>query len=517
MSTTSFDWLSTTTELTTSTLKPDNSISGIMLSDKTTFNAKIYMGSLVNSKGELMCLNVYNTMTNKKEEFTPLKGDDVRMYVCGPTVYDKCHIGHARCYVSFDIIRRYLEYSGYNVKYVQNFTDVDDKIINKSKETGEDPFKIAEKYIADYFAVMDALNVKRATVYPRATEHVPDMITFVNVLVEKGVAYVVEGDVYFSVEKAKNYGKLSGVNVEQMKVGARIAVDEKKRDPLDFALWKRAKAGEPKWESPWGEGRPGWHVECSTMSQKHLGDTLDIHGGGQDLIFPHHENEIAQSEAYTGKQFVKYWLHNGFITIKEEKMSKSLGNIVTVEELLQQYTPETLRYFLVASHYRKPVDFSRDSIEEAEKALKRLMNTVDLVKAALREGMTGTDTFSPDVYRQKFEEAMNDDFNTPLALSALFELARETNRRIEEKSINKESLEKVLQTFLDLGETLGLFFHKEIEELSEELLAILIHVREKARAQKLWDISDAIRDNLREVGIVLEDTPQGTRWKFERT
>ena len=478
--------------------------------------AKIYMGRWLLPRGEPMCLHVYNTLTNKKQEFIPLEGNNVRMYVCGPTVYDKCHIGHARCYVAFDIIRRYLEYSGYNVKYVQNFTDVDDKIINKSKETGEDPFKIAKTYIADYFAVMDTLNVKRATIYPHATEHVRDMIAFVTVLVEKGVAYEVEGDVYFSVEKAKNYGKLSGVNVEQMKAGARIAVDEKKRDPLDFTLWKRGKEGEPTWESPWGEGRPGWHIECSTMSQKHLGDTLDIHGGGQDLIFPHHENEIAQSEAYTGKQFVRYWLHNGFITIKEEKMSKSLGNIVTVTELLKQYTPETLRYFLVASHYRKPVDFSRDSIEEAEKALKRLMNTVDLVKATLQKGVTSTEVVSPEVYQKKFEEAMNDDFNTPLALAALFELARETNRRIKEKAISKESLEKVLHTFVELGEVLGLSFHKEIEELSEELLAILIQVREKARAQKLWDISDAIRDNLQEVGIVLEDTAEGTRWKFER-
>ncbi|KYK36001.1 MAG: cysteine--tRNA ligase [Theionarchaea archaeon] len=462
-----------------------------------------------------MSLQVYNTLTNKKEEFIPLEKGKVRMYVCGPTVYDKCHIGHARCYVAFDLIRRYLEYKGYTVKYVENFTDVDDKIINKSRETGKDPLDIAERYIAEYFRDMDALNVKRADVYPRATEHITDMISFVEALVEKGAAYQSDGDVYFSVEKSKDYGKLSGIDKEQMKAGARIAVDKKKRDPLDFALWKKAKEGEPKWESPWGEGRPGWHIECSTMSQKHLGETLDIHGGGQDLIFPHHENEIAQSEAYTGKQFVRYWLHNGFVTIKEEKMSKSLGNIVPVEELLQTYSPETLRYFLVASHYRKPIDFTEGNIKEAYKASQRLLNTVDTIKAALREDMTGED-FSPQPYREKLEEAMDDDFNTPLALSALFELARETNRRIEERAISKESLKEVLKTFLDLGNVLGLFFHAEIEEVSEELLAILVDIRENARAQKLWDISDSIRDRLKEIGIVLEDSPQGTRWKFTK-
>lgn len=476
---------------------------------------KIYMAPFVTNNGELMSLQVYNTLTNKKEEFIPLEKGKVRMYVCGPTVYDKCHIGHARCYVAFDLIRRYLEYKGYTVKYVENFTDVDDKIINKSRETGKDPLDIAERYIAEYFRDMDALNVKRADVYPRATEHITDMISFVEALVEKGAAYQSDGDVYFSVEKSKDYGKLSGIDKEQMKAGARIAVDKKKRDPLDFALWKKAKEGEPKWESPWGEGRPGWHIECSTMSQKHLGETLDIHGGGQDLIFPHHENEIAQSEAYTGKQFVRYWLHNGFVTIKEEKMSKSLGNIVPVEELLQTYSPETLRYFLVASHYRKPIDFTEGNIKEAYKASQRLLNTVDTIKAALREDMTGED-FSPQPYREKLEEAMDDDFNTPLALSALFELARETNRRIEERAISKESLKEVLKTFLDLGNVLGLFFHAEIEEVSEELLAILVDIRENARAQKLWDISDSIRDRLKEIGIVLEDSPQGTRWKFTK-
>jgi cysteinyl-tRNA synthetase len=463
-----------------------------------------------------MNMKVYNTLTNKKEEFVPLEKNKVKMYVCGPTVYDKCHVGHARCYVAFDIIRRYLEYSGYEVIFVENFTDVDDKIINKSKETGENPFDIAERYIAEYFRDMDALNIRRASVYPRATEHIKDMINFIRVLLDKGEAYVVDGNVYFSVEKAENYGSLSGINIEQMKAGARIAVDEKKHDPLDFALWKRAKEGEPKWESPWGEGRPGWHVECSTMSQKHLGVTLDIHGGGQDLIFPHHENEIAQSEACTGKQFVRYWLHNGFVTIREEKMSKSLGNIVSVEELLQQFSPETLRYFLVASHYRKPIDFSEKNIEEAGKALRRLLNTIDLVRAALKEGISG-ENFSPDMYRKEFEKAMDDDFNTPLALSVLFELARETNRRIEEKNISKGSLEEILETFLDLGEVLGLFFHKEMEEYSGKLLEILIEVREKARDQRLWDISDTIRDRLRGIGIDLEDTPQGTRWKVSRT
>lgn len=466
-----------------------------------------------------MSLNMYNTLTNQKEEFSPLEKNRVRMYVCGPTVYDKCHIGHARCYVAFDVIRRYLEYCGHEVTFVENFTDVDDKIIKKSNETGEDPFDIAERNIKDYFRDMDALNVKRADIYPRATQHIRDMIVFIERLLEKGYAYVVEGDVYFSVEKAADYGKLSGVNVEQMKAGARIAVDEKKRDPLDFALWKKAKEGEPKWESPWGEGRPGWHIECSTMSLKHLGETLDIHGGGQDLIFPHHENEIAQSEAYSGKQFVRYWLHNGFVTIKEEKMSKSLGNIVSVEDLLQEYSPETLRYFLVASHYRKPIDFDEDALEEARKAVTRLLNTVDLVKEAVKggQGDLAGEPFSIDEYRERFQEAMDDDFNTPAALSVLFELARDTNRRIEEKNTDRESLEKVLDTFRVLaGDVLGLFFEVKTEEFSQDLLEILIAVREMVREKKLWDISDTIRDRLKGVGIVLEDTPEGTRWKFAR-
>ncbi|MBU6997008.1 MAG: cysteine--tRNA ligase [Theionarchaea archaeon] len=463
-----------------------------------------------------MSLNVYNTLTNQKEEFRPLEKNKVRMYVCGPTVYDKCHIGHARCYVAFDVIRRYLEYCGHDVTFVENFTDVDDKIIKKSNETGEDPFEIAERNIKDYFRDMDALNVQRADLYPRATKHVADMIAFIERLLEKGYAYVADGDVYFSVEKVADYGKLSGVNIEQMKAGARIAVDEKKRDPLDFALWKKAKEGEPSWESPWGEGRPGWHIECSTMTLKHLGETLDIHGGGQDLIFPHHENEIAQSEAYSGKQFVRYWLHNGFVTIREEKMSKSLGNIVAVGDLLQQYSPETLRYFLVASHYRKPIDFDEAVLEESRKAVTRLLNTVDLVKGALQGGPTG-ESFSVKEYRERFQEAMDDDFNTPGALSVLFELVRDTNRRIEEKNIDRASLEDVLDTFRVLaGDVLGLFFEVKTEEVSEELLEILIAVREMVRQKKLWDVSDTIRDRLREIGIVLEDTPEGTRWKLVR-
>jgi cysteinyl-tRNA synthetase len=466
-----------------------------------------------------MSLTLYNTLTNQKEEFIPLEKNKVRMYVCGPTVYDTCHIGHARCYVAFDVIRRYLEYCGHEVTFVENFTDVDDKIIKKSNETGEDPFDIAERNIQDYFRDMDALNVKRADIYPRATQHIKDMIVFIERLLEKGYSYTADGDVYFSVEKATDYGKLSGVNVDQMKAGARVAVDEKKRDPLDFALWKKAKDGEPKWESPWGEGRPGWHIECSTMSLKHLGETLDIHGGGQDLIFPHHENEIAQSEAYSGKQFVRYWLHNGFVTIREEKMSKSLGNIVSVEDLLQEYSPETLRYFLVASHYRKPIDFDEAALEEARKAVTRLLNTIGLVKEAVKgeqRDLAG-EPFSIDEYRERFQEAMDDDFNTPAALSVLFELARDTNRRIEEKNIDRESLEKVLDTFKVLaGDVLGLFFEAKTEEFSEDLLEILIAVREMVREKKLWDISDTIRDRLKEVGIVLEDTSEGTRWKFAR-
>ncbi|MBU7032615.1 MAG: cysteine--tRNA ligase [Theionarchaea archaeon] len=462
-----------------------------------------------------MSLKVYNTLINEKEEFIPLDDKKVKMYVCGPTVYDKCHIGHARCYVAFDLIRRYLEFSGYRVTYVQNFTDVDDKIINKSLETGEDPFQIAERYIDDYFTSMDSLNVKRADIYCKATDHIEDMISFVENLVEKGIAYAVEGNVYFSVEKAHGYGQLSGIDIEQMKAGARIAVDEKKHDPLDFALWKRAKEGEPRWKSPWGDGRPGWHIECSTMSRVYLGDTLDIHGGGQDLIFPHHENEIAQSQAATGNQFVRYWLHNGFVTIRDEKMSKSLGNIVTVEDLLKKYSPETLRYFLISSQYRKPIDFTEANLEEAEKAITRLFHTIDNIRSALeKQGREKGEAFSPGPYLQQFKAAMDDDFNTPLALAVLFELARETNRRIEQGTIDTSSLKGVYEIFIKLGDVLGLLFHREMEGLTEDILHILINVRNTARERKLWDISDTIREQLRNIGIYLEDSSQGTKWKI---
>lgn len=462
-----------------------------------------------------MSLKVYNTLINEKEEFIPLDDKKVKMYVCGPTVYDKCHIGHARCYVAFDLIRRYLEFSGYRVTYVQNFTDVDDKIINKSLETGEDPFQIAERYIDDYFTSMDSLNVKRADIYCKATDHIEDMISFVENLVEKGIAYAVEGNVYFSVEKAHGYGQLSGIDIEQMKAGARIAVDEKKHDPLDFALWKRAKEGEPRWKSPWGDGRPGWHIECSTMSRVYLGDTLDIHGGGQDLIFPHHENEIAQSQAATGNQFVRYWLHNGFVTIHDEKMSKSLGNIVTVEDLLKKYSPETLRYFLISSQYRKPIDFTEANLEEAEKAITRLFHTIDNIRSALeKQSREKGEAFSPEPYLQQFKAAMDDDFNTPLALAVLFELARETNRRIEQGTIDTSSLKGVYEIFIKLGDVLGLLFHREMEGLTEDILHILINVRNTARERKLWDISDTIREQLRNIGIYLEDSSQGTKWKI---
>ena len=462
-----------------------------------------------------MSLKVYNTLTNEKEEFIPLDDKKVKMYVCGPTVYDKCHIGHARCYVAFDLIRRYLEFSGYRVTYVQNFTDVDDKIINKSLETGEDTFQIADRYIDDYFTSMDSLNVKRADIYCKATDHIQDMISFVENLVEKGIAYAVEGDVYFSVEKAPGYGQLSGIDIEQMKAGARIAVDEKKHDPLDFALWKKAKEGEPRWKSPWGDGRPGWHIECSTMSRVYLGDTLDIHGGGQDLIFPHHENEIAQSQAATGNQFVRYWLHNGFVTIRDEKMSKSLGNIVTVEDLLKKYSPERLRYFLISSQYRKPIDFTESNIEEAEKAITRLFHTIDNIRSAMEKQDTEKgEAFSPESYLQQFKAAMDDDFNTPLALAALFELARETNRRIEQGTIDSSSLKEIYEIFIELGDVLGLLFHREMEGLTEDILNILIAVRNTARERKLWDISDTIREQLRNIGIYLEDSSQGTKWKI---
>ena len=488
-----------------------------------------------------MALRVYNTMTKKKEEFVPLQKGKIGMYACGVTVYDLCHIGHARSAVVFDVIYRYLQYKGYEVTYVRNFTDVDDKIIKRAQEEGVSTDEIASRYIAEFYADMGALGLKEPTIEPKATEHIDAMIELVQRLIKKDHAYEVEGDVYFAVESFSEYGKLSKRTLEEMQAGARVEVDEKKRNPLDFALWKATKQGEPSWESPWGKGRPGWHIECSAMSQKYLGDTLDIHGGGKDLIFPHHENEIAQAEGATGNPFVRYWLHNGFVNIDKEKMSKSLGNFLTIKEILKEYHPEVVRLFLLSRHYRSPVDYSTQGIEEAHRNLERFYQTlagIDEVIGQEKAGESVPEGFSPEemaVYRRAeeftthFEEAMDDDFNTAVAIAALFELSHDLNRILQNPSPHAaQVLLKGREAFAVAGEVLGIFqedpraFLETARERKAEKLTLtqgeiekLITERNEARKNKNWTRADEIRDQFASQGIILEDGPQGTTWRVE--
>ncbi len=466
---------------------------------------------------------VTNTMTGEKEEFKPLEDRTVKMYVCGPTVYDHAHIGHARSAVVFDVIRRWLEYRGYRVIYVRNYTDVDDKIIRRAKEEGISWREVAEKYIASYEEDMRALNVKEPTYKPRVTEHIREIVEMIDGLIEKGYAYEAGGDVYFSVKKFPEYGKLSKRNIEELRAGARIEPGENKKDPLDFALWKRSKEGEPGWESPWGVGRPGWHIECSVMSMKYLGETMDIHGGGLDLIFPHHENEIAQSESYTGKTFARYWVHNGFVMVNREKMSKSLGNFFTIKEILERFSPDVLRLFLLSTHYRSPIDFSFERLEDSERALKRLLNFVDSLAAVESlEVVEGEgEPVSVSGFRELFESAMDDDFNTARALGALFELVKSANllkdRALKEGKITraeKHSFKEAVEFVENALKTLGFRLERERESsLEEKLIELLIEVRGELRRKKDFQLADLIRDRLKELGIALEDLPTGTIYK----
>ncbi|MFA4669369.1 cysteine--tRNA ligase [Pyrococcus kukulkanii] len=472
-----------------------------------------------------MVLRVYNTLTKQKEEFRPLREGEVRMYVCGPTVYDYPHLGHARTYIAFDVIRRYLEHKGYTVLMVMNFTDIDDKIIRRANETGEDPKELAEKFIRIFLEDMQALKVKPADIYPRVTEHIEDIIKFIEKLKEKGYAYEGSDGVYFEVQKFKNYGKLSGVKVEELRKGARVEPGEGKKNPEDFALWKKAKPGEPKWESPWGEGRPGWHIECSVMSSKYLGESFDIHGGGNDLIFPHHENEIAQSEACFGHEWVHYWLHTGFVMVKGEKMSKSLGNFVTVRELLQRYSPEVIRFFVLQKHYRSPLDYTEEGLQHAKNNLERLYNTIENIRVAMERAEISY-TWGEKEFkayeairegRRKFYEAMDDDFNTAEALKAVFEVANAINKYLTETERPKESiLRKALEFFKIVSEVFGIFedyFREEKKGEEEELIRLLVEVRAQLRKEKRYDLADKIREELRKLGILLEDKGGETIWK----
>lgn len=465
-------------------------------------------------------MKIYNTMTRQKEEFVPLEAGKVKMYVCCPTVYNFIHLGNARPFAVFDTLRRYFEYKGYDVTYIQNFTDVDDKIIKRSHEEGITPEEVANKYIEEYFKDCDALGIKRATVHPQVTDNIKYIIEFIEGLIGKGYAYESEGDVLFRTRKFPEYGKLSHQNIEELELGARIDVDQKKEDPLDFVLWKAKKEGEPGWKSPWGEGRPGWHIECSVMSRRYLGETIDIHAGGQDLQFPHHENEIAQSESCSGKTFAKYWMHNGYINVDGEKMSKSLGNFFTVREIGEKYDLGLVRFFLLSTHYRNPVNFSDTILDQSKAGLERLTNARDraefildkLVEDKLKDSEKDL-LKQVDSYRDKFTEAMDDDLNTADAISAIFELAKFMNTNIQEES-SKEFVQKNLDLFNELTGVLNIA-QKSTEEddgLTEKVEE-LIAKRAEAKKNKDFSLADQIREELTNMGISIEDTRQGVKWK----
>lgn len=465
-------------------------------------------------------MRIYNTLTQQKEEFIPIEKNKVRMYVCGPTVYNYIHIGNARPAIFFDTVRRYFEYKGYEVNYVSNYTDVDDKIIKRALEEGISSTEVAERYIMEFKKDMDILNVLPATCHPKATEEIDDMIEMISILIEKGYAYEKNGTVYFRTRSFEEYGKLSKKNIDDLEAGARIAVSDEKDDPMDFVLWKPKKEGEPYWTSPWGDGRPGWHIECSVMSSKYLGDQIDIHGGGEDLIFPHHENEIAQSEAATGKPFAKYWMHNAFINIDNKKMSKSEGNFFTVRDITKEYSGQIIRFFMLNAHYRSPLNFSRDLIEAAKNSLTRIITSVEQLEFLLKSDALTSEEISDsessilqeaDLLQRKFEDAMEDDFNTADAIAAIFELVKLANI-----NCNSDSSIKFITSMRDrivaLCGILGIEALKEEEILPEEIER-LIEERQTARKNKDYAKADKIRDTLLERGIILEDTREGVKWK----
>lgn len=494
-----------------------------------------------------MTLKLYNSLSRKKETFIPVEKGKIKMYVCGMTVYSDAHIGHARTYLAFDVIRRYLEYIGYNVTYVQNITDVDDKIIAAASKEGVDPIKYSERFADRCLNDLDDLGIRKANLYPKASETIPDMIVMIQQILDRGFGYVADGDVYFSVEKFKDYGKLSGQNIDEMRVGTRIEPGEKKHSPFDFALWKQAKPGEPSWESPWGKGRPGWHIECSTMSSKYLGLPFDIHGGGMDLRFPHHENEIAQAEAATGKQFAKYWMHIGLLTVNGEKMSKSLGNIVNAKDLMKEWNPEVIRMFFAQAHYRSPPDFSQKALENTQKGLERIYRLKEKLEEPSKADIEMDENNLTEAekkylttineFKQQFEQAMDDDFNTPKAFAVIFDFVNKSNRFLENnEQVDAALCRHSLELLLKLGDTLTLFqprkiqqdgtvlleklqklilkYDKEIETKSiEEIIKTLIDIREEARKQKEWEKADGIRNELQNLGFELQDTIKGPVWK----
>ena len=467
-----------------------------------------------------MTLRVFNTLSRQKEDFQTIDPGQVKMYVCGPTVYDKAHIGHAMSALVFDIIRRYLLYRGYQVKHVMNYTDVDDKIIRRANQLGVEPLKLAETYINEFDRHLKDLNILPATVYPRATQEIQQIVAMIKELGENGYAYEVDGDVYFRVNHDQDYGRLSGRKLDDMQAGARVEIDERKEHPLDFALWKSAKPGEPAWESPWGPGRPGWHIECSAMNLHHLGEQIDIHGGGNDLVFPHHENEIAQSESITGKPFARYWIHNGMLQLAGEKMSKSIGNLITIEKFLEEHEADVLRLMIINSSYRNPLTYSDDVLIQAEKGLERL-------RTALRPLGTAEGKGNPDAEqklgeqiqaaKQGFIEAMDDDFNSAGALGHLFDLVRVLNQS-RDAGANAEMVQRAQDTLGELMGVFGLRTERRADDQSAQaapFIELLIEMRRELRAQKLWALSDLVRNRLNELGVVLEDSKDGTTWKWK--
>ncbi|RKY04546.1 cysteine--tRNA ligase [Candidatus Poribacteria bacterium] len=478
-----------------------------------------------------MSLRIYNTLTRRKEEFRPLEEGKVRIYCCGPTVYDYFHIGNARTFVFFDVVRRYLEFKGYDVRYVQNITDIDDKIINRAHEMGISPKEVADRFTQAYLEDSRSLLIKPPTVNPKATEHIPDMIELIKRLIDKGAAYVVDGDVYFDVRSFPEYGKLSGRSLDDLLAGARVEVDERKRHPEDFALWKSAKPGEPWWESPWGRGRPGWHIECSVMAMKHLGETIDIHGGGIDLIFPHHENEIAQSETATGKPFARYWMHVAFLRAGGRRMGKSEGNFIFVRDALKRFKPEAIRLFLLSAHYRSPLDYTEERLAEAEGAVSRLRNCLLNLKRFGAEGKVKGELAEEErkladaleELKGKFEEEMDDDFNTAGAIGAIFDFVSHANKFIAENqgrfTDNARALmREAYETLLKLTDVLGIYREERRsgdEELISKLIDLIVEIRHEARQRKDWATADKIRDRLAQLGIKLQDTREGTIWRFE--
>lgn len=464
-------------------------------------------------------MKIFNTMTRRKEEFVPLDKNEVKIYACGPTVYNYIHIGNARPLCVFDVLRRYLEYRGYNVRFVQNFTDVDDKIIKRANEEGISFEEVSKKYIKEFWTDAHGLNFKDATVHPKATENIDEIIDIIKTLEEKGYAYAVDGDVYYRTLKFKDYGKLSHQPIEDLQSGARIAIGEKKENPLDFALWKAAKEGEPYWDSPWGKGRPGWHIECSAMNKRYLGDSIDIHCGGKDLVFPHHENEIAQSEAANDAPFAKYWMHNGYINVDNVKMSKSLGNFKTVREIANVYGYEVIRYFLISSHYRSPINYSIDIIEQCQSALDRLYTCRESLDFAIKNAKSDI----PDdekilnliaSAKDEFIKAMDDDLNTADGIAAVFDLVSTINTEIINKEVSLNVCKKAAEMFDELTGVLGLVYNRKSNEIDDDIEK-LIEQRQTARANKDWATADKIRDELKAKGIILKDTPQGVTWTKE--